>query len=552
MKLRPSKTELIVAIAGGLYGACILPVQVLVANPEMFEVGLAKLIPECILLFLLLSISLFVIMHFLNKIAKGLGFSVVISLYVCVYLESGLLSMGLPQINGGLTEFANAWRKLGDAVVWTTVFVIAIIMRKMLAKAVIWIAVAFLVMTSAMIFDSRPVCSASGGDCDFSGKHYCNGMDVLNSIAFSPEKNVFLLILDAFPASAAKKIIDKEASEWQKDFSGFIAFDNNIGMHSFTAKGVPALMTGEFQDEFVPKESVASKIYGDKSLISAYRDLQYNIFLSHSFTFPSYSGIWSSEAGTCIKIKNTSTLALMTVSQSVPYINLIETMLFRISPYVMKPKLLAIVVRRLKKNTEVGKVKREDYVYPRLSEASVSTNLTPSFVCFHTVGVHEPISKGRDGKPVGDTTLVQNASGVVEQGYYAMKQVACFMDALKRMGIYDKSFIVITSDHGSFLMKDGSGNHGAESALLWIKPIDAKGPFVHSDLPTSHCKIANMMRKAASYNLSAKEIGDMLVSGRRRFIATKEHTHWWTMATYYEWIYDENGCIVSCERFKMK
>ena len=549
MTLRPSKEEIFVSLAGGIYGAFVLPLQVLVANLDLFSVQWLQLAQECIVLFVVLFCILCLLIRLFNGLVKGLGLALALSLFVCFYLESGILSIGLPSINGGLDTFADAWRKLFDAVVWSGVFGLAIIFRKWLSRIVVGGIAAFLIMTCAMIFDAKPVSSEKNGK--FIGVEYCSAIDVIKGVEFSPNKNVLFLILDGFPASIAKKLAE-ENHTFSEYFQGFTAFDNNIGMHSFTAKGVPGLMTGKFQNEFASKESVAAKIYGQDSFLRSYIESGYEIFFSHSFTFPRFATHYPEYEEFMPFPKCSVFPALQTYSDSIPYINLIETMLFRIVPYACKVKVLSRVVRRLKLNTSLGKVKQERFVYDQLSQASISTNSRPTFVSFHTTGVHEPIGRDRKGEPVKDSRLVQNPRGVADQGYFVLEQVSKFMRSLQTKGIYDKAFIVVVADHGTILMKDESGNHGAESALLWVKPVGAKGELAHSDLATSHCKIAEMMRRVAKEDLTIEDVMNILHTKERHFVATKGHAHWWTLAQYYEWVYDESGRIISCKKKEME
>lgn len=543
--LRPSKNEYFVSLATGIYFAVILPLQVLVANNDLFNVQWIGLIIEGIVLFVLVSLISFLIAVFLNRIAKGLGCAVILSILICIYLESGVLSIGIPSINGGLDAFSNPWRKLFDSMVWVVVFSIVLLFRKYISRFALWVAGGFVVMSIAMIFDARAVSDKEGKD--FKAPEYCSAIDVVNAVKFSPDKNVFFLILDGFPASVAKKLVT-ENPELGECFPGFTAFDNNIGMHSFTAKGVPGLLTGKFQNEFASKESVAQKIYGYDSFLRNFIETGYDVFFSHSFPFPRYATHHPASEDVVSMPQCKVFPAFQTYSETIPYITFAETMLFRIVPYGFKVKILASVVRRLKLNSNLGKVKQERFVYEKLSQAGLSTNGAPAFISFHTTGVHEPIGRDRYGKPVKDSRQVQNPHGVAEQGYFVLTQVSKFMKALQEKGVYDKSFIVITADHGTMLMRDGSGNHGAESALLWVKPVGAEGVMVHSDLSTSHCKIAEMMRRVTKGDISIEDVKSILHSKERHFVATKDHAHWWTLAQYYEWVYDESGNLIRCEK----
>lgn len=536
------KSFLVIGFSAAIYFSFILPTQIFVANQELFDFPYGRLLIECLALFVIAAIVSLLLVRFLNRY-NNLGTVLFIAFFICVYLETGLLSMGLPPINGGALGYSNPWRKLLDAGVLLGVALVVLLARKLVAKYACWIALVFLLMTSAMIFDAKKV--NCGSSAEFSGKEYCSHLDVIQSVKFSKRRNVLVLILDSFPANIAKRIM-LEDPDLKDKYKGFIAFNNNIGMHSFTSKGIPALMTGKFQNDLVAKETVPETLYGTNSFLNAYVGAGYDVYYSHAFSFPAFTNRRESFVGDERAPKGNTRICLLRSSLSVPYINLFETMLFRIYPYALKSKVLAQVSRRMKRDPMIGAYKREAYVYGKLSKAQTADVTNSVFASFHTVGTHEPIVRGRKGLLLDNPD--NTPTGVANLGTYLLEVVGSFLDSLRKKGIYDQSLIVLTTDHGSMLMRDGSGNHGAESALLWIKPFNSLNAFENSEAPTSHCKVAGLMRASVNEDLTDKQIKAMLLTEERCFVATRNHAHWWTLPIYYQWKYDADGNIVSCNK----
>ena len=171
----------------------------------------------------------------------------------------------------------------------------------------------------------------------------------------------------------------------------------------------------------------------------------------------------------------------------------------------------------------------------------------------HTTGIHGPITVDRFGNDLPEPT--QAVSAHYEYGVSLMEKVGKFLDELKTKGVYDNSFIVIAADHGLIVLRegglesDGSKGHGAESSILWVKPIDADGEMSFSSEPTSNCRIAELVKQAESRNLGREDVDQILYAKKRRFLA-KHGSAWWSFGRrlfFYEWVYDEDGKLLSYE-----
>ena len=122
-------------------------------------------------------------------------------------------------------------------------------------------------------------------------------------------------------------------------------------------------------------------------------------------------------------------------------------------------------------------------------------------------------------------------------------------DVMRKRGVYDNTFIIATTDHGCILMKTNNVMHGAESAMLWVKPTGEKGEYRSSSIPTSHCRIANLVNVARAKDISYADIDAILETNRRLFRA-KHGSTWYSMGKsiyYYDWIYDSDGKLLSFE-----
>ena len=99
--------------------------------------------------------------------------------------------------------------------------------------------------------------------------------------------------------------------------------------------------------------------------------------------------------------------------------------------------------------------------------------------------------------------------------------------------------IVTTTDHGgSLLCHDDI--MGQPDAMLWVKPIGSvQHCFQNGRVPTSHCRIAELIKRAHKEDLSEEGIMGILRQ-EKRFYRGKPYR----MSPFVEYWYDDAGNII--------
>ena len=182
----------------------------------------------------------------------------------------------------------------------------------------------------------------------------------------------------------------------------------------------------------------------------------------------------------------------------------------------------------------------EHAMYPRLAAAGF-THAKTVFGLFHTRGAHPPLAFDRDGNSLGTRSFGREAlPDLVRNPLY---NLARLMDAMREKGVYDKSLIVVTADHGVSIAPHAPGHHPSESAILWVKPEGASGPLVYNGTPTGHSRVAAFMKSAAASRPSVAEIEAALREENRLFRYPDAHDR------YHDIVVGPNGEIVSKKDF---
>lgn len=524
-----------VSLAVAFISVVAVPFQSYFSNRQMFDYGLGELLPEILLLFVIgasfLSLVLIVAEAFFGK------FPILIALIagICMYLEVSALSIGMPQLNGELWLLARPSIRLYlDVVVVLLILVLAVRYRRRLYDWMSLVAIGLIIMGSAFMMDV----GKSGDTKDIKTAFddgFCPAYDMVRSMAFSTNRNVIVISIDSAPADLAAKIMQEDVM-LRNHFPGFIEFRNNIGMHDCTTRGTPAFVTGSYLEKDTTLAENEASFWGDNSAVKDYLDAGYNLFVRMG-AGKSYTNrrtfVYSDKSSAA-----ESKWCLFRYTNDTPYITLFDVVCFRIVPYRRKLSVINKAIWRgdRYKGNGLNMVYREWLAYPFLKKAEILKEANDKCFCLlHTEGVHVPIVKGRHGEDyIGDA----NSREAIEASlHYILELVADLMDSFRNNQIYDNSMIVLSTDHG--IVRD------PKSALLWVKPLNSTAPFDSNSAPTSHSKIAKLLKESVTRNLTSKQVIDILSQKERKLrIKLPTPEKWWyfgRVVDTYDVIYDESG-----------
>ena len=117
----------------------------------------------------------------------------------------------------------------------------------------------------------------------------------------------------------------------------------------------------------------------------------------------------------------------------------------------------------------------------------------PCFRFYHITGAHTPYKMNENIQvvPVGQSSEEQQAVGV-------LKIVAEYLSRLKALGVYDRTTVIVTADHG---YKQHSSVE--QSPLFMVKLSGSSHPFDTSDLPLSFADLPDILTSALRGTLTS-------------------------------------------------
>ena len=505
-----------IAVSLAAFLCVVLPVQTYLTNASLFVFTPGRLAFELTVLFVAMTAAVWFLLATVGRFLGGFLQTVIVAAFVCVYLESGILSAGLPEVNGGfLPALAVRSRAIVDLSVWTVVLVGFLAAARWTRAWLHWVALAFLVLALASLFDVRrepapssEAVAASGLTSGFEWQR-----DVIENFRCSPNRNVLVFILDSMPGNLSYDFVSSDPGLRTK-FAGFTAFTNNVGMADCTKYGLPGLMTGRYFEPGVTSAAdYPMTIFGEESFIMPYVKKGVEVFFTNDLLPYGYvNGPITKRLPVKGKQKH-GWSAMLLRSLDVPYLSLFDMVVFRLSPYCAKAPFLYSKIRHdPMMGCDESNFWYEHVMFPILGRAPLSESATTLGV-FHSRGSHPPLVFDPNGKPYPQSRV--DPGSVRELVSTPLRHLSRLLDVLRERGLYDSSLIVVTSDHGTNLAPFAPGHHPTESAILWVKPEGANGRFSAVSRPTGHSKVSVLMRKAAEGPLDIGAIGEALEERER-------------------------------------
>ena len=306
-----------------------------------------------------------------------------------------------------------------------------------------------------------------------------------------------IIVLDGFHSDVFAEILEAERSLMDRDFSGFVFFEDHAGAFPTTMVSVPAMLTGTVYRNEEPLQTYIRDHFKHGSLFGTLRDQGYRV-----------------DSVTEMHFDNQSATNFFRMSR--PYVSygaytrfaaweLADLSLFRHAPHILRPQIYNGQAWRLQ-NTfgqNLGSQTSERRYHP-VNGAAVLDEFAHRMTVATSAPLYKFIHVGIPHLPVVvnagcgfDGVLRFNRATFRGQARCGVARVAAFLERLRAIGVYDSSLIVISSDHGIGLpprqfahdrpAPDGNLSviAGKAMALLLVKPPRSTGPLRVSQAPTA-------------------------------------------------------------------
>ena len=262
---------------------------------------------------------------------------------------------------------------------------------------------------------------------------------------FSTTENVILVVLDAFQTDAFQEVLSRRP-EFRDALEGFTYYPNTVGFHPSTAGSVPALFIGEHYRNEQPVVDFRRLIFSRRSIVSDFgqKGFQIDIISRGGFPAPREGRRWVSQR---VPAEHLAISWRNALEQAVV---VAESTLFRSSPQVIRQQLYgrgvwllsSQVFRRYPQNS---RHRGDLQIVEQMEERAHASDGRPVFKFVHFYTPHLPIVLDANLEPVSRPF---SRAAYVDQAEASIRLVLRLLGALRNIGVYGSSRILVVGDHG--------------------------------------------------------------------------------------------------------
>lgn len=310
----------------------------------------------------------------------------------------------------------------------------------------------------------------------------------------SKTRNVLHIVLDAFQSDVFDEILAEERPLLDRSWSGAVFFANHTGAFPTTIASMPAMLTGKVYRNDQPLQRYRYDVLKEGSIFKSLRASGYRV-------------------DTATRMHHGKESATNYYHLPRPYVSyddytqftawqLADLSLFRHAPHILRPVIYNEESWRLQAVLGPGdtSTRRHNAVNGAVTLDEFAKRLRPAtdeplYKYIHVGIPHRPVTVNGNCEFIG--VVRSTRASYKAQARCAVIRVAAILDRLKDAGVYDKTFVVVSSDHGLGYPSPQFVNDwhtpsgpaariaGSAMALLVVKPLDSDGPVRISRAPTS-------------------------------------------------------------------
>ncbi len=445
-------------------------------------------------LFFAVSIVFFIILAVFRKsplVSKIIsGFLVGISL--SIWVQSQLLVWNFGQFNGLVITWNN-WipKMIIDGICWIIILGISLyaflrLNQKTVRSVLTGIYLIGILSIIISLIGAPPKRLLEKSNSSFK-----------DIFTLNPDNNVLMILLDDFQSDYFDQIATEFPDEID-EFDGFTFYRNTISRYPTTKASLPSVLTGALYKNDQNYYEYVLKSRDKFDIIKAYKKRSYTTHFIGQL-----QGMYPEI------ISMMDVAGKKGASYSYAVLEYLDYGAFRALPTFFKPLIyddghwfFSAIFRKEYPPLEHG----ADIKFLELFEKNASLGRTGkgSFNIFHFFIPHSPMCVNKDLRYDAE---LSGESGYVQQSRGAVKLTGRILAKLKELDIYDRSEIIVLSDHGTGLFhvrNKKNSNYdtingipfyiqSSAMALLMHKPANAHGKMTTSDAPMELSDLACLL-----------------------------------------------------------
>ncbi len=509
--------SLIVSLALIATPLCFTSSMIFLGNALEFTISLRAVLSVVLPIAIVLWLGTALFLMVISQKMYTLFIALFTAFTLLFWLQSTILVWNYGVLDGSQIDWLGMWIPGSiDALIWITVLGASILFHNTLTKHALKFALTLMIIQSAALL----VEIKSAPQPPRAHRYH---LSESHKFSFSEEKNIIIIILDAFQADVMQEILS-DNPEYNQVFDGFTFFRNASSAYSKTYATIPLLLTGEWYENDSPIQQFLEKSFTTSSITNNMMNAGWRVDL---FPWAPRTIHLSESLADNIHQKLAPEELMREAGKA------LDLGLFRSVPHSIKPFFLnnyqlqfsrgfKRVYTFLRYRTK-GLFKARHFHYAldfliNLSQHAQVSVQTPAFKMYHLPIPHEPFLLTEN---LETERLPLTRDGFVRHSVASLEVTRRLIDMLKELAIYDNSMLLVISDHGGGDYAPGVNyttlpahlgrpdtnsksiaDKHLESALplILIKPFGESGALLTSDLPVSLSDIAYTISDEAGFN----------------------------------------------------
>lgn len=460
-----------------------VPSSILLSNINEFRMHYVYILPSVIIVSILVIGVAVVIGALCRKKILPYYYTLLFGVTLCMYIQFNFLNPPFRVLDGAEIE----WKKYSNwnlisICTWTGIILGTLVLCWF--KRNVWIKLAkiisfFVSAVQLLSLIILIVTTELGSDC--YGRFAFVKED---EFSIGTDSNIVVFVLDSLQTDAMQKYCNTNMGE----LDDFTLFTNTVSGGAPTHGAMPVLLTGIEYDPMESRNEYEKEIWNQTHIYSDLREQGYDI---RFFTCDATAGM---PEGYITGYEKISTAV---VSNHRGFIkNMYSLVDFMVLPQELK-KFFVVSTEDITDNIGTYNVRErsEDLYYDfddvrffeELYNSQLDMKYKKTFRLYHLNGAHPPFTMNENIERVeaDDTSEEQQIEGV-------MKIVNTYINKLKKEGLYDKTTIVITGDHG----QHENGNLMINPAIL-VKRVNEKHAISYNSYPVCFRNLVSTIMEQA-------------------------------------------------------
>lgn len=579
---RELRRRLAVVAAPALLGPVVVflagPHTVYSGNAAEFNVPFSALVPRLALVTsgvwaALLAVGL--VIALVSRRLTRLYAAVLFAAGVLVWAQGNLLLGEYGLLTGDELDLAaEAWRDPYEHALWIGVLVAAVLFSRHVASVAPLVSTVLVVLQVLLIVASPLVAAGEPGDeeedAQFERRAWREPPPEIAQL--SRDRNVIHIVLDSFLSHALEGLLEQDREAMERILQGFVFFPDHLGAFPTTRGSMPAMLTGHAyrnQELFIPFQLHAIERDGIFGRLARH-GYQVRSVTFHHREHPPATLPDGSEAVRYTIPTPYESYAGYVESASV---QLIDLSLFRHVPHRLKARVYNDDEWLLQSRyTDLDAARRNRpsnhaLFLQELIGRFTATESRPVYTYIHVAVPHPPLVMDGDCRYIGRQRF--RTSSYLAQARCGLTLVDRLLNRLRDLGIYDRSIVVLTADHGWRLRRRIETLRArtpggildevvqAASPLLAVKPAGSTGPLRISPAPTTVTDVPATILDLIGVQEDVQ--GESAMRLDEHAPRSREYAHhtWWAAGwqqPYFDvlWIFSVDGPVRSAESWRYR